>query len=824
MTVPYTFSSGTLIYASQVNANNVNFDVRIDDLAYTVSTLVPYSPIAQAQLYDAGGSININGMGTSLPNSDSNIAIAPKTSSGMEALVGASVDNTRKAIGIGPYAMQYFNGYDSAGIGWRALFYSVGRNSVALGVHAGEATAYSARAVNGFGVRASGSVTFSTLPSDGDTITLNGIIFTARTSASSTNEFTIGGTISATIDNLLVVVVGSSATALRGYFFRKSTTGTVLEILAMGAGTWGNAFTLAVSGAGLARSGATLSGGTLLTNDGDQDNYTGLVAIGISAVKRFDQVFARAPSGVITVAGQASLGATVTLGVGLTVSTSAATVKRFTCVASGATGLQFNQGSDAASQITNILAALQAYAAANPTHTATNSVEFYASQRGVEIVYKTTGTAGNLYRTETTGTNLSTPAPYLYGGFSSTNTPPIGIGMNSEAGFGANLVMMGKSAGRTAQGRSSIFVGENSGNTQIGDNNVYWNGSGQNIIGSNNYLLGASLGGATIQTYMYISSVSSAGVITLAAPLTDPQCVIGRRMTFNQRNQVSSTNLIKQNGVNIPNPTLQCIVISPTQLQIIDYSDGSGPTGDSVYSTSGPATDIELAPVYATLNFAASWGDTPENSTFHIGQNRQDRATVRAQRLEMPNGRWQVAALTAAAANATGYIQFATANGNFAADETVTINGVVFTAKAAATFATPNTAMIRWFRIGADMYESLNNLIACIRNSDDDSASARATRIATYWAAAQSGAGWRLHVRVTGRLVTGNNFTLASSKAGATVTAPSGGTVGTLPVAASVVNPAVMDGERRQITLGGLPADVIYSSALDDYQVSYWGV
>ncbi|MBA3942549.1 MAG: hypothetical protein C0520_15185, partial [Sphingopyxis sp.] len=303
----------------------------------------PVTAATQAQMFDLAGSVNLNGTGTPLPNNDYHVAIGPRNVAGLEPLFGADPVSVGKSVAIGPYAMQYFDGYDSLGIGWRAAYYATGRNTVAIGVHSGEATGYDARSVPGFGVRASGSITFTGLPGDGDTITLNGTTFTARAAAASATEFTIGGTVSETIDNLLARLgPGNPVAAHRGFMFRKSASGTVLEILAFGAGTWANAFTLAVSGAGLARSAATLTGGTTLTNDGNQDSYTGLVAIGVSAVKRFDMHFARAAHGVIFVTGQASVGASITLGIGNTVSAAAATPKRFVCVAAGAAGLQFN--------------------------------------------------------------------------------------------------------------------------------------------------------------------------------------------------------------------------------------------------------------------------------------------------------------------------------------------------------------------------------------------------------------------------------------------------------------------------------------------------
>jgi len=785
----------------------------------------PVTAITQAQLFDLGGSLNVNGTGMALPNSDHNIALGVISSRGREPLRGASAANTRKAFAAGREGMAYFDGYDSVGLSaWRSLYYTTGRNAVGIGVHAAEATNMAGKEIGGSGVRASGSFPFSSLPNDGDWIEVNGVRFIARPAAATATEFTIAGTISATIDSALAKIVGSADGRLQGLLFRKSAAGTAIEVLAVGAGTWANAVTLEVSGAGLARSAATLTGGTSLTNDGNQDNYTGLIGIGVAAAKRFDSVRARAPYGAYFVSGPASIGAAFTIGVGTTVSAAATTLKRFTCVAAGATGLQFNQGADAASQIVNIVSALQAYAAANPTHTATNSVDFYASQRGIEIVHKTASVAGNFYRTSVDfGTGITAQSPFLHGGYNAAVTPPIAIGQNIEAGMGSNIVVVGNAAARGIQSQQAITLGTGSGAWSIGENNFYLFGSGQSVIGSNNVLVGPTLGSAAVQSYMPVASVSPTGLITLQQPMTDPQAVIGRRFTVWQRNQVTASDLIKQDGTNLSNPSMRCRIESPRTLQIIDFTDGDGPTGQAVYSVAGTATNVEVALFYAPLNFANSWGDTPESSTFHIGQQRQGRATVRASRLEMPFGRWQVAALTAAAAHAAGNLLFPTANGNFADGDLVTVNGVVFTAKAAAAFAVPNTAMIRWFRIGADMHESLQNLIACLRNSDDDTANARLYRIATFWVSAQTGSGWRLNWRVTGRLASGNSFTVTTSKAGATGGTSSGGTAGTLLLAAAASNPPVMDGERRQITLGGQPCDAIYSAALDDYQITYLG-
>lgn len=114
------------------------------------------------------------------------------------------------------------------------------------------------------GVKASGTVTIATsAPSDDDTVTVNGKVFTFQASPEAEGDVASGATFGEAAANLAAAinasiderVVNLSASAALG----------VVTITADTIGTWGNAVTLAKSGTNLTVSGATLTGGTNAT-------------------------------------------------------------------------------------------------------------------------------------------------------------------------------------------------------------------------------------------------------------------------------------------------------------------------------------------------------------------------------------------------------------------------------------------------------------------------------------------------------------------------------------------------------------------------------
>lgn len=113
------------------------------------------------------------------------------------------------------------------------------------------------------GVEATGTVTCSTVLA-GDTVTINGTVFTAVTGAAGANQFDrTPGTDITTATNLVTAInlvtnwVGTPPVVASNV----GGTSAIVTITAASVGTGGNAITLASSGATLTVSGATLSGG-----------------------------------------------------------------------------------------------------------------------------------------------------------------------------------------------------------------------------------------------------------------------------------------------------------------------------------------------------------------------------------------------------------------------------------------------------------------------------------------------------------------------------------------------------------------------------------
>ena len=114
------------------------------------------------------------------------------------------------------------------------------------------------------GVKATGTVTFSTSPpSANDTITINGVVFTFKSSNPVGNEILIGGTITATAANAVAVLNASTDPKVSAASY--SNAAGVMTVTYDLHGIEGNDFTLAKNGTNIAVSGATLTGGVNAT-------------------------------------------------------------------------------------------------------------------------------------------------------------------------------------------------------------------------------------------------------------------------------------------------------------------------------------------------------------------------------------------------------------------------------------------------------------------------------------------------------------------------------------------------------------------------------
>lgn len=108
-------------------------------------------------------------------------------------------------------------------------------------------------------VKATGTITFAVNPSDGDTITLGGAVWTFVAGAPADNETQIQGTATQTVDQLVTDLNGSADVEVSKCTYARPASTQQLAIEYDVAGTGGNGFSIAASAATV--SGSTLAGG-----------------------------------------------------------------------------------------------------------------------------------------------------------------------------------------------------------------------------------------------------------------------------------------------------------------------------------------------------------------------------------------------------------------------------------------------------------------------------------------------------------------------------------------------------------------------------------
>lgn len=97
------------------------------------------------------------------------------------------------------------------------------------------------------GAAASGKLTIATVPVDGDTVTVNGTVFTFKTVSPVGNQVLIGATVAATAVNLRNTLAASTLANLQTADYTVSTA--VVSITYKAQGIVGNAFTLSAGSA-----------------------------------------------------------------------------------------------------------------------------------------------------------------------------------------------------------------------------------------------------------------------------------------------------------------------------------------------------------------------------------------------------------------------------------------------------------------------------------------------------------------------------------------------------------------------------------------------
>lgn len=114
------------------------------------------------------------------------------------------------------------------------------------------------------GAPATGTITIATQPTDGDTVTVNGVAITFKTGSATGNQVVIGASTGATATALAAFLNAASQAALSvaTYTANASAVTVTYDV----KGTAGNAFSLASGQASVTVSGAKLTGGTASTS------------------------------------------------------------------------------------------------------------------------------------------------------------------------------------------------------------------------------------------------------------------------------------------------------------------------------------------------------------------------------------------------------------------------------------------------------------------------------------------------------------------------------------------------------------------------------
>lgn len=114
-------------------------------------------------------------------------------------------------------------------------------------------------ATSGAGTAASGTITFSGVPANNDTVTIGGTVVTFVTGVPAGSQVQIGGTAAQTAANLQSFLQASADVNISKCKY--STTLGVVTVTYASVGTTGNSFTLAKTSTNIAVSAATLTGG-----------------------------------------------------------------------------------------------------------------------------------------------------------------------------------------------------------------------------------------------------------------------------------------------------------------------------------------------------------------------------------------------------------------------------------------------------------------------------------------------------------------------------------------------------------------------------------
>lgn len=167
------------------------------------------------------------------------------------SLIRISVDVNESAASIGNVLNLHGGGDAPREVQSLATFLS----SIAGGIRPGNIR------LNIGSVRASGTITFTGNPVNNETLDINGVTFTAKTSGATGDQFNIGSGAAANASALAAAINASTTAGIVGTVYASVSAG-VITITAAAPGAAGNLIALTESMTNVAVSGANLTGGS----------------------------------------------------------------------------------------------------------------------------------------------------------------------------------------------------------------------------------------------------------------------------------------------------------------------------------------------------------------------------------------------------------------------------------------------------------------------------------------------------------------------------------------------------------------------------------
>lgn len=715
---------------------------------------------------------------------------------------GGAVTDGSISLGVGAGAgtdqtySRKFNGYGYyVGIGWRGYASNLngaytGARGISdfgngFGTHALQDANAIGAIIEGYGVRATGFVSFLAQATIGRTYTVNGVALTVAAAPATAYEFAPGASAAESAASLLRCLLAlTDAAILNGYYRLDAPGATVLNIASASRGTYGNGFTLATNDPAAAASGATLTGGADVVNNGLPASSSGDNGMGFGAGGFTHHMQPRKASARAAMASLPADGDIIRLGFNL--------AKTITIKNAPTTALDVQRGATVADQLANLVATLNGSA-----DTTIDDVTYWA-QAGQLFIEHDSNNVTTFECMSSTAAIVFDARNLRFGGAPSNTGGNNSLGHNcllSSVAVGA--FSSGSGAGSYSTGAHRTTMGRNAASVSNGSD---WFVVGQNALayceGDDAISIGARQSTGSQDAWLPITAVSLAGIITFAAPHGWRQ---GHNYAIAYRDRTAGGSTIQSRSAGTGTwanlgaglGSIFVVAINAMQVKILQglpNADTGAPGFE--YRANGAVTNMDVSRYTRDVTRSITLGSdaTVRPYTISLGSRYYvGGIQIDANGLYIANGDLRLP-LVIPGAFANGNLRFPTA---LADGDTITVSdstgSFTMTAKSAANMAAVTNGMDRWFQIDASPLQTMRNFILALATNDDQSTARKIAGRVRFRAGAVGAMGIYLYWQLldTG----GSDFAISTSKGDAVATVSSAGTIGNLPTPTSLNPP-----------------------------------